>query len=230
MNDPASTLESVPSSPAPVPRALCPVPVFAAADSPNPHQFQTPVDTNLHLFQQQLDTLMKTATPGDPALKAALDTYAALLQAATLERMTASLPNMSEAAIVETNGQITTLLRIAERTNARYSREKRDQEAQERRIIREQQRKERQAQRELEAIAKDQRRVKREQARAAAKRDREQQLEFNRIQREEHIERLNAIHNEFHQNKPARKQGALTAHTNSPAHIPPTSTPSSLNP
>ena len=98
--------------------------------------FQTPVDTNLFIFQQKLDTLMKTATPGDPALKAALDTYAALLQAATLERMTASLPNMSEAAIVETNGQITTLLRIVERTNARYSREKRDQEAQERRLIR----------------------------------------------------------------------------------------------
>ena len=232
-----ASLESVPTSPAQVPCAEskirlggCLMPVPISEDSSNPLPFQTPVDTNLYIFQQKLDTLMKNATPGDPALKTALDTYAALLQAATLERMTASLPNMSEAAVVETNGQITTLLRITERTNARYSREKRDQEAQERRIIREQQRKERQAQRELEAIAKDQRRVKREQSRAAAKRDREQQLEFNRIQREEHIERLNAIHNEFHQNKPARKQGALTAHTNSPAHIPPTSTPSSLNP
>ena len=159
-----------------------------------------PIDTNLYIFQQKLDTLMKTATPGDPALKSALDTYAALFQAVTLERMTASLASMSETALVETNNQITTLLRIIERTNSRYSREKRDQEAQERRLIRDQQRKERQAQRELENIAKEQRRLQR----AEAKKEREEQLEFKRIQREEQLDRMVAVHNEF-RNKESRK-------------------------
>ncbi len=140
-------------------------------DSPVPPA--TPVQDEFADYQAKLRTAMREWSPADPRIKTMLENYATIMQTVTLERLTTTLPTLSEEAWVKTNAQIIRLHAIMERTNSRHVRQQRDEAAQARREARELQRKERQAQKEQEAIARNQRtkdreeqRRQREQARA----------------------------------------------------------------
>ncbi|WP_395137580.1 hypothetical protein [Armatimonas sp.] len=130
-------------------------------------------------YQAKLRSAMREWSPADPRIKTMLENYATIMQTVTLERLTSTLPTLSETAWVETNAQIIRLHSVMERTNSRLAREQREAAAQARREAREQQRKERQAQREIDTRAKEQRNKEREENR----RQREQEKSIRADQR-----------------------------------------------
>ncbi len=145
-------------------------------DSPVPPV--TPVQDEFADFQAKMRAAMREWSPADPRIKTMLENYATIMQTVTLERLTTTLPTLSEEAWVKTNAQIIRLHAIMERTNSRHIRQQRDEAAQARREARELQRKERQAQKEQEAIARNQRNKDREEQRRQreqAKADRDEQ-------------------------------------------------------
>ena len=123
------------------------------------------INCQLHDYQAKLKPIFAKLSPDDPNVERINHNYVIVMQIATVERLIASLPGLSEKAMVETNNQIVRMLSIIERTNSRKSREQREKDAATRRIIREQQRKDRQTQKQAEALARNQRTQQREEQR-----------------------------------------------------------------
>ncbi len=144
-------------------------------DSPVPPI--TPVQDEFADYQAKLRAAMREWSPADPRIKTMLENYATIMQTVTLERLTTTLPTLSEEAWVKTNAQIIRLHAIMERTNSRHVRQQREEAAQARREARELQRKERQAQKEQEAIARNQRKKDRDGQRRQREKEKSEQAE-----------------------------------------------------
>ena len=139
----------------------------------------TPIQDEFTDYQSKLRAAMRECCPADPRIKTMLENYATIMQTVTLERLTATLPTLSETAWVETNAQIIRLHSVMERTNSRHSREQRDIAAQARRELREKQRKERQTQRDIDNRAKAQRATEREENRRQREQSKADRAEQN---------------------------------------------------
>ncbi len=177
------------------------------------------INCQLHDYQAKLKPIFAKLSPDDPNVERINHNYVIVMQIATVERLIASLPGLSEKAMVETNNQIVRMLSIIERTNSRKSRELREKDAAARRIIREQQRKERQTQKQAEALARNQRTQQREELRRqreqakAERAEQKHQLEMRKLDiKERNLTQLESeknVEENLHHNSSAKPPEAM---------------------